>query len=107
MRVAVDADHPAIGGRQYGARVTAGAEGGVDIEAAVTDIEKLERRTAKHGNVGARSASDSARAVAARRHSRAPDESRAAASEPSAALSARTFWVASASSVANRLGSQI
>ena len=77
-RVAVDGDDLAVGGRQHGARVAAGAESGVDIDAAVTDIEELERGAAEHGNVEGRSASDSPRAVAARRHSRAPSALRAA-----------------------------
>ena len=60
VRVAVDADHPAVGGREDGAGIAAGAEGAVDIDAAVTDVEKLDRRAAEHGNVAGRSASDSA-----------------------------------------------
>ena len=35
--VAIDADHAAIGGIEHQARVTAGAEGAVDINAAVLD----------------------------------------------------------------------
>ena len=107
-RVAVDADHPAIGGRQDGARVAAGAEGGVDIDAAVTDVEKLDRRAAEHGNVAGRSASDSARAVAARHHSRAPGASRAAAWEPSCGFE-RAHLLGGLRELAsrNRPGSQI
>ena len=104
--VAVDADDLAVGGGEDGARIAAGAEGAVDIDAAVTHAEVLERRSAEHGNVEGWSASDS-RAAAARRHSRAPDASRAATWDPSSVLSARTFWVASASSFWNRPGSQI
>ena len=95
--IAVDADHLAIGGRKNGARIAAGAEGAVDIDAAVADVEEFDGVAAEHGNVEGRSASDS-RAAAARHHSRAPGASRAATWEPSCALSARTFWVASASS---------
>ena len=40
-------------------RVAAGAEGAVDIDAAVADIEMLERRPREHGNVTGQSASDS------------------------------------------------
>ena len=99
MRVAVDGDDLAIRGVEDCARVAAGAEGGVDIDAAVFDIEEVERGAAEHGNVGGWSASDSGKAVAAHRHSRAPSALRAAAWELSSALSARTFWVASASSL--------
>ena len=76
-------------------------------DAAVTDVEEFERGAAEHGNVGGWSASDSRKAVAARRHSRAPSALRAATCEPSSPLSARTFWVASASSLRKRPGSQI
>ncbi len=90
-----------------GARIAAGAEGGVDIDAAVMNVEKVERGAAEHGNVEGWSASDSRKAVAARRHSRAPSALRAADWDPSWALSARTLSVASASSFWNRPGSQI
>ena len=69
-------------------------------------VEEFDRRAAEHGNVEGRSASDS-RAAAARHHSRAPGALRAATWEPSSPLSARTFWVASASSFWKRPGSQI
>ena len=49
--VAIDADHLAIGRGQHGARIAAGAEGGVDIDAAVANIEELDRGAAEHGNV--------------------------------------------------------
>ncbi len=42
--VAVDADHFAVGGRQDGARIAAGAEGAVDIDAAVTRLEETRPR---------------------------------------------------------------
>ena len=96
--VAVDADHRAIGGGEDGARITAGAESGVDINAAVMHVEEIESGATEHGNVEGRSANDSRKAVAARRHSRAPSALRAADWDPSWLLSSRTFWVASASS---------
>ena len=49
--VAIDADHLAVGRGQDGARIAAGAESGVDIDAAVTNIEELDRGAAEHGNV--------------------------------------------------------
>ena len=105
--VAVDADHLAVGGGEDGAGIAAGAEGGVDIDAAVMNVEEVERRRAEHGNVEGWSANDSRKAVAARRHSRAPSALRAADWAPSWPLSARTLSVASASSFWNRPGSQI
>ena len=104
--IAVDADHLAVGGRKNGARIAAGTEGAVDIDAAVADIEETDGMAAEHGNVEGQSASDS-RAAAARHHSRAPGALRAATWELSCPLSARTFWVASASSFWKRPGSQI
>ena len=105
--IAVDGDDFAIRRSEHRACIAAGAECGVDIDAVVADIEIVERGAAEHGNVGGWSASDSGKAVAASRHSRAPSALRAAAWELSSALSARTFWVASASSFWNRPGSQI
>ena len=58
--------------------VAAGAEGAVDIDAAIAHIEKVERGAAEHGNVVGWSASDSGKAVAARHHSRAPSALRPA-----------------------------
>ena len=104
--VAVDADHFAVGGRENGAAIAAGAESGVDIDAAVMHVEEVERRRAEHGNMVGRSANDSRKAVAARRHSRTPGVLRAADWAPSWLLSARTLSVASASSFENRPGSQ-
>ena len=104
--VAIDADHACIGRREDCAGVAARAERAVDVDTAVTRLEQLDRRAAEHGNVEGRSASDS-RAAAARHHSRAPGASRAATWDPSSPLSARTFWVASASSLWKRPGSQI
>ena len=49
--VAVDADDLAIGRGQDGARIAAGAEGGIDIDAAVTNVEELDCGAAEHGNV--------------------------------------------------------
>ena len=101
--VAVDGDDLALRRFQDCAAVAAGAEGRVDIDAAVMDIEEVERGAAEHGNVGGWSASDS-RAAAARRHSRAPSALRAADWELSSVLSSRTFWVASASSLLKPAG---
>ena len=56
--VAVDADHAAIGGVEHHARVAAGAEGAVDIDAAVLEIEEAERGRTEHGSVTSQSASD-------------------------------------------------
>ena len=54
--IAVDADHLAVGGRKNGARIAAGTEGAVDIDAAVADIEEANSMAAEHGNVEGRSA---------------------------------------------------
>ena len=105
--VAIDADDPAVGGGEDGAGVAAGAEGGVDIDAAGADVEIFDHGAAEHGNVTGQSASDSGLAAAARHHSRAPCGPSAATREPSCFLSARTFSVASASSARKRSGSQI
>ncbi len=104
--VTVDTDHLAVGGRKNGARIAARAEGAVDIDAAIANAEKADSMAAEHGNVEGWSASDS-RAAAAHHHSRAPGAYRAATWELSRPLSARTFWVASASSFWKRPGSQI
>jgi len=103
--VAIDGDDPAIGGGENGAAIPAGAERGVDMDAAIVHVEELDDAAGEHGNVTSQSASDSTSAVAARRHSRAPPS--AATREPSCFLSARTFSVASASSARKRPGSQI
>jgi hypothetical protein len=50
-RVTIDADHLRIRGREDGAAVTTGAEGRVDVEAAVTHIEEINGGAAEHGNV--------------------------------------------------------
>ena len=71
--VAIDADHACLGGGENGAGIAAGAEGGVDIDAAVMHVEEVNRGTAEHGNVEGCSASDRRKAVAARRHFAAPD----------------------------------
>ena len=98
----------AVGGGKDRARIAAGAEGGVDIDAAVADGEELDRAAGEHGNVTGQSASGSrVSAAAARHHSRAPSGVAAATWEPSCCLSARTFSVASASSARKRPGSQI
>ena len=89
--VAVDADDLRIGGREDRAAVAAGAEGAVDIDAAVADVEQLERGPREHGNVTGQSASDS-RAIAARHHSRAPSGSSAALSKPGRFLQRAPSW---------------
>ena len=105
--VAVDADDVASGRGEDCAAVAAGAEGGVDVDAALTDLEEFDRGAAEHGNVTSQSASDSRCAVAARHHSRAPCGPSAGTREPSCFFNARTFSVASASSARKRPGSQI
>src|SRR4029077_15674634 len=57
--IAIDGDNFAVGSRQNSARIAAGTEGAIDIDAAVTHIEKIPRGAAEHGNVEGRSASDS------------------------------------------------
>src|SRR6185437_8032894 len=108
--IAVDADHSRARGGKNCARKSAGAERGIDIEAALTDVEPFNGAMDEHGNVTSQSASDS-RAAAARHHSRAPSgfggASAAIIRAPSSCLKARTFSVASASSVRKRPGSQI
>ena len=44
LLIAVDADHARTGGRQDRARITAGAERGIDIDAAVAHAEPRRRR---------------------------------------------------------------
>ena len=105
--IAVDADHAAFGGGEDFTRIAAAAEGCVDVDAALADRKEFDRAAGKHGNVTSRSASDSAFAVAARHHSRAPCGGSAATQEPSCRFNARTFSVASASSAPKRFGSQI
>ena len=70
--VAIDADNFAIGGGEDGARIAAGAEGGVDIDAAVMHVEHGKRRRAQHRNMAGHAACDSRRAAALRAHSDAP-----------------------------------
>ena len=106
--VAIDTDDACSRRREDQARVAAGAEGGVDIDAAGTDTEQLDGAAAEHGNVTGQSASDSfCFAVAARRHSRAPSGFGAATGVPSSCFMARTLSVASTSSARKRPGSQI
>ena len=108
--VAIDADHPRARRSQNCARKAAGAECGVDVEAAIAHVEPFDGAMDEHGNMTSQSASDS-RAAAARHHSRAPSGFGTAAAAiirvPSSCLKARTFSVASASSVRKRPGSQI
>ena len=70
--IAIDADHACARRLQNGARISAGAESGVDIDAAVTHREPFDNAADKHRNMTRRSGSDS-RAVAARHHVRAPE----------------------------------
>ena len=56
MLVAVDADNVAVGGGEDGAGVAAGAEGRVDVDAAVADVEEFDRGAAEHRNVAGQSA---------------------------------------------------
>ena len=83
--ITVDADHPRARRCQDGARVAAGAEGRVDVDAASADTEPPHRGAGEHGKVTSRSASDS-RAVAARHHSRAPSGFAPAIRAPSSCL---------------------
>ena len=53
--VAVDADDAGSGDVEDGAAVAAGAEGGVDIDAAVAGAEHLDRLAAEDGNMARRS----------------------------------------------------
>src|SRR5262249_58181321 len=105
--VRVGAEEVEIGGGENIGSVAAGTEGRVDVNAAGGDGEEFDRGAAEHGSVTSQSASDSASAVAARHHSRAPCGPSAATREPSCFVSARTFSVASASSARKRPGSQI
>ena len=106
--VAIDADHAAIGGLEHQARVTAGAEGAVDINAAVLEIEEIQRGRTEHGSVTSQSASDSRfPAVAARHLSRAPRGSAAMPWALRRFRSLRTAPVASESCLPKRSGAQI
>ena len=53
--VAIDADHPGSRHSQDRAAVAAGAEGGVDIDAAVARLQHLDRLAAEHGDMTRRS----------------------------------------------------
>ena len=57
--IELEADHFASGRCEHGARVAAGAERAVNVDAAIANIEEAGRLAAKHGNVEGRSASDS------------------------------------------------
>src|SRR5215467_6769588 len=57
--ITVDGHYFASGRFQDGARVTAGAEGAVDVNATVTNVEKIDCGAAEHGNMEGWSASDS------------------------------------------------
>ena len=107
VRIAVDGDDVTVRRSQNCAAVAASSEGRIHVDFPGADVEEFDHGAAEHGNVTSQSASDSARAVAARHHSRAPCGPSAATREPSCRLSARTFSVASASSARKRAGSQI
>src|SRR5262249_51523877 len=107
VSVTVDADHLRARRGENRTRVAAGPEGTVDVHAAGTKVEELDRGRTEHGDVTGRSASDTVPGAAARHHPRAPCGSSAALREPSCFLSARTFSVASASCARKRSGSQI
>src|SRR6185437_1353416 len=79
IAVAVDGDDATVRGREDRTRIAAGAEGRVDIDAVIMNVEETRRAGTEHGNVGAWSASDSREAVAAHHHSRAPGAFRASA----------------------------
>jgi len=49
--IAIDADHTCARRVQDRARVTAGAEGGIDVDAAVMHREPLDNAAAEHGNM--------------------------------------------------------
>src|SRR5437867_1828637 len=66
-RSASDADDPGCGGVENGPAVTAGAKGGVDINAAGTRLKHLDRLAAEDGNM----------AFASPIHARAPGSVRA------------------------------
>ena len=104
--VAIDADHLGIGGTQDRAAVAAGAEGAVDVDAAVANIQELKGGPREHGNVTGRSASDS-RAIAAHHHSRAPSGASAALSEPGRCIETRPITVAPVKHALKRTGSQV
>src|SRR5205085_2213576 len=89
-----------------GARIAAGAEGTVDVDAAVARREVVQKLVCEHGNVPGQSAIDSVSAVAARHHSRAPCGF-AARSAPSFFFSERIFPVASERRALKRSGAQI
>src|SRR5215475_2243369 len=105
--VAVDRQHPAVGRGEDRARIAAGPEGPVDVDAARSDAEMLDDRTDEHGNMAGQSASDvRVTGVAARHHSRAPS-SASGRLESRRRVSVRTAAVAFARCARKRCGSQI
>src|SRR5258708_26090709 len=103
----MEGEQGGMGGGKNGARITAGPEGRVHIEAAVTHRQIRDHRMDEHGNVTGQSASGGgSSAVAAPHHSRAPCGPSAAIRELNCFLSARTFAVASASLARKPSGSQ-
>ena len=71
--IAVEPDHAAIGGFQYGAAIAAGPEGPVDIDAAVAGCQQLQHLGQQHGAVtgGAHAPSPAGRRGKVRPFSRA------------------------------------
>src|SRR2546423_3756595 len=106
VAVTVDADDTRTRHFENGARVPAGAERGIDINATVARRQILDQLAAEHGNMTGGSASGRG-AAAAHHHSRALCASCAATREPSCFFNARTVPVASASCARKRSGSQI
>ncbi len=104
--VAIDADDLGVRGGEDRTAVAAGPEGAVDENAAVANIQKLERRPREHGNVTGQSASDS-RAIAAHHHSRAPSGASTALSKPGRCVETRGITVAPVKRAPKRTGSQI
>src|ERR1700738_3974514 len=103
--IAIDPDHLCAGHLENRARMPAGAERAVDVNAFAW-AKLFEYLAGKHGNMTGQSASGRL-AGAARHHSPAFCASRAATREPSCFFNARTVPVASASCARKRPGSQI
>ena len=95
----------AIGRREDRARVAAGAERAVDIDAAVADVQKLDSRPREHGNVTGRSASDSGPSLPA--IIPVPRRIFRRSLEAAAILAARAVRVAPMTRARKRPGSQI
>ena len=70
--IAVDTDDLTLGGGKDGAAIAAGAEGAVDIDAFMTDVQEIGSGPTQHRDVPVRTASDCRQGIATGRHSRAP-----------------------------------